>query len=81
MTLANLTIRGSSYFPTTSTGGGIFNAGGILTLTGVTVRNNAADHGGGIYNFNGTVTISNSTISNNFGLSGGGINTSRHDHC
>jgi len=73
-TLVNLTVSGGNYFvPTTSKGGGIFNAGGILTLTGVTVKSNTAFLGGGIYNLNGTLMILNSTISDNLGVNGGGI--------
>lgn len=61
-------------------GGGIYNAGGILTVSNSTLAGNSAGGGGGgIYNFGGTVTITNCTISNNSegspqsGFGGGGI--------
>jgi len=77
VTLVNLTISGGNYFvPTTSKGGGIFNAGGTLTLTSVTVESNTAFLGGGIYDLNGTLMISNSTIGNNSAVNGGGISSS-----
>jgi hypothetical protein len=64
-----------------SSGGGIYNNGG-LTINSVTVTNNQADLGGGIYNA-GTLAINNSTITGNqsckivynFGLGGGVYNT------
>jgi hypothetical protein len=60
-------------------GGGIYNGGGILTITNSAVSNNIAGvsdpfplgNGGGIASF-GTVTITNSTISGNQGYSSGG---------
>jgi len=76
VTLSNLTVRGGYYFyfgDPTSKGGGIYNDGGILTLTSATIKSNTAFLGGGIYNLNGTLTISNSTISGNIGVNGGGI--------
>jgi|GEM_PF-934877 len=77
VTLMNLTVSGGNYFVSpTSTGGGIYNAGGILTLIGVNVMGNAAGYGGGIHNLNGTLMISNSTIIENLAISGGGIATS-----
>lgn len=75
VTFVSLTISGGDYFvpDARGKGGGIFNAGGTLTLTGVTVENNTAFLGGGIYNLNGTLMISKSTIANNLGVNGGGI--------
>lgn len=74
VTLMNLTVSGGYYFASpTNTGGGIYNAGGTLTLIGVNVGGNAAFYGGGIHNLNGTVMISNSTITDNWAVNGGGI--------
>jgi len=59
-------------------GGGIYNDGGMMTMTGSTVDGNSAHsapfaNGGGIVN-GGTMEISQSTISGNFaGYTGGGI--------
>ena len=60
-------------------GGGIFNgAGGSMTISGSTIRGNAATSpsvhtkGGGIFN-GGTLTVTNSTVSGNGADLGGGI--------
>ena len=68
-------------------GGGIYNAGGVLTVRDSTIANNvSSDSGGGIQSgtsqisFN-TVTILNSTIANNRTSTtgyGGGVSTSYH---
>ena len=62
----------------TNGGGGIFNDGGTLTITGGTISGNIADgaagSGGGIFSVDGTVTISNTEISGNEAVrAGGGI--------
>ena len=65
-------------------GGGLFNQGGTMTVTGATVSDNTADgdggpggagSGGGAFNNGaGTLTVSNSTFSGNSALrAGGGI--------
>jgi hypothetical protein len=58
-------------------GGGIYNVGGTLTLTGSALRGNSAGSGGGIYNLNGTLTLTGSTLrgnsGGNSGLGAGGI--------
>ncbi len=62
-------------------GGGIFNAGGTLTIgatANVTITQNVADGasgtGGGIWNGSGgTLTVSSSSITENTATSGGGI--------
>jgi hypothetical protein len=51
--------------PCSSAGGGIYNAGGTVTLDDVTVTANGSNsQGGGIYN-TGTMSITNSTVSSN----------------
>jgi CSLREA domain-containing protein len=61
-------------------GGGVYNAGGTLSLTGVTLKDNNANCGGGIYN-DGTLTLAESAVSGNVasgftnGLGGGIYNT------
>jgi hypothetical protein len=58
-------------------GGGIYNAGGSVTISNSTVVSNRADNsggGGGIYNGEGTLTILNSAFVNNTADDeGGGI--------
>ena len=73
LTIANGKVTGSNY------GGGIYNNGGVLTLTNTTLSGNSAasSYGGGIYNNSGTVTLTNTTISgNSAGNYGGGIGNS-----
>jgi CSLREA domain-containing protein len=69
--ISGVTITGGR---TPSTGGGIANSGGSLTLTNSTVRGNSATNGpgGGILN-TGTLTLTNSTLGHNGALQGGGI--------
>lgn len=61
----------------TSLGGGVFNFGGVVSVTGSTISGNAAASlGGGLYNGNNSAAmeIVDSTISGNTsGSSGGGI--------
>jgi hypothetical protein len=64
LTVMHSTISSNSAF---SQGGGISNAGGMLTVTDSTVSSNS---GGGIYSDQGTLTLSNSTINSNGGLTG-----------
>jgi hypothetical protein len=59
-------------------GGGLFNAGGVLTIEGATITNNIADgtfgSGGGVFNDRGTVTITGATITGNSANgTGGGV--------
>ena len=60
-----------------SGGGGIYNRGGMVTLTNSTVSGNTASYdGGGIFNYGGEVTLINSTVSGNTASGdGGGIST------
>ncbi|TWU66199.1 CHRD domain-containing protein [Crateriforma conspicua] len=65
----------------TEGGGGVFNNGGLLTITDARITDNAttgtAGGGGGIANDGGLVTVNRSIVSGNFaagtGASGGGI--------
>jgi hypothetical protein len=66
VTLAGLTIANGG----DTTGGGILNNGGTLTVSACTITGNT---GGGIDNAGGTLTANNSTIAGNTGSSGGGI--------
>ncbi|MDZ4172829.1 MAG: chitobiase/beta-hexosaminidase C-terminal domain-containing protein, partial [Methanobacteriaceae archaeon] len=74
----NFTVSGSTISGNTaSSGGGIYNYGGIVVVSGSTISGNTATYnGGGIYNcFDtdwGNVTVSGSTISGNTALEGGG---------
>ncbi len=70
--LIDSTISGSS--AKNANGGGIYNAGGKLTVTGSTISGNSArgNSGGGIYNHIGMLTVTGSTIGGN---PGGGIYT------
>jgi hypothetical protein len=75
LTITNSTISGNT---ATSSGGGIYNAGG-LTVSYSTISDNAATvdasgGGGGIFNF-GTLTIANSTLSGNSASEGGGLHS------
>jgi hypothetical protein len=58
-------------------GGGIYNAGGTLTLTSCILTNNGSGltTGGGILN-TGTLTLTNCTLTDNRADSGGGISNS-----
>jgi hypothetical protein len=76
LSIAGMTIeQGRADF-----GGGIFNQGGIITLTLCNITNSTANYdGGGIYNtLNGTIVLNGSSITNNKAAyprsgSGGGI--------
>ena len=80
LTLHNLTIvdgnaaeLGCAGF-TDCNGGGIYNNGGTLTVTGSTFSENNASHwGGGIYNYSGTLEVTSSTFSGNTAIIGGAI--------
>jgi len=64
------TAASGSTFPR---GGGIFLAGGDLTLTDCTLSGNSSDLGGGIYCSDGSFTLTNCTLSGNSSGIGGGI--------
>jgi predicted outer membrane repeat protein len=69
--IANATITGGS----AADGGGIYVAGGRLSLTSTTISGNTAvDNGGGIYAISSTVSLTGATISGNTADDrGGGI--------
>jgi hypothetical protein len=73
VTLSGLTItQGNNILG--NGGGGIFNNGSTVTLSGCAVTNSTAAMGGGIYNEYGTMSITNSTISGNSAMSSDGGN-------
>jgi hypothetical protein len=65
VTISGLTIR-NGQGGQTGFGGGIINAGTILTITDSTIIGNRAGFGAGIYN-SGTLTITDSTVTDNIG--------------
>jgi hypothetical protein len=71
LTLNRVTLRGG--FLVGRTGGGLFNQGGMVTLTQSTVtENGASEGGGGLFNQGGTVTLTQSTVARNSAFGGGG---------
>jgi CSLREA domain-containing protein len=83
LTLDRITVRGGYLSANNSSGAGIFNRGGTVTLISSTVSSNKTlrGHGGGIHNRdNGTLNLTRSTVSGNetgVGTSGGGIRQDR----
>jgi hypothetical protein len=75
--ISGLTITNGHCFSNpicSAAGGGIYNASGTVSLSGVAVRNSATiGQGGGIYN-TGTMTLSNSTVDSNTAVQTGGSN-------
>ena len=51
----------------------MYNDGGVLALTDITVTGNSANNGGGLMEELGTITLTDSTVSNNTGIYGGGL--------
>ncbi len=77
VSISGMTLtHGSAYL---ADGGAIYNSGGTLSLTDVTLTGNTSEggdgggNGGALYNENGSVTISSSMIANNSAQYGGGI--------
>ncbi|MCD8396162.1 MAG: right-handed parallel beta-helix repeat-containing protein [Lachnospiraceae bacterium] len=59
---------------TTGSGGGIYVAGGTLTIkTGTKITGNTASRGGGIFQSSGTITMSGGQITGNMADYGGGV--------
>jgi hypothetical protein len=74
--LSGLTISNGNAFG--GWGGGVYNGGENLTLSGCTLSGNSAMAGGAIFNYFGTVTVSGCTLSDNHAdLEGGGIANDR----
>jgi hypothetical protein len=78
--ISGLTITGGKYIfsvfnPYFSGGGGLYNAGGTVTLTDCIVSGNSAEigFGGGLFNSAGTVTLIDCTVSGNSASSSGGL--------
>ena len=65
---------------TDDNGGGIYNVGGTLGLTDVTLAGNQSRFvGGGIFNKSGSLTATNIVFNNNSAYVGGGGGVSNHD--
>ena len=73
LTLKRLTLRGGVIFSGPGRGGGIYNAGGIVTVTHSTLVSNESHDGGGVSNHGGMVTVTHSTIAGNNAVNQGGI--------
>ena len=71
VSISGITVSGGN--APNSSGGGIFNDGGDLTISGSTISGNFAIAGGGIHNREGTLTVSGSAISGNSAGFGGGV--------
>ncbi len=67
--ISNVIIRGAML---NEQGGGLYNAGGVVALHGVTLIDNRAEEGGAIYNANGRVDIADSELLLNHSTLGGG---------
>jgi hypothetical protein len=71
LTLTAITVSGGD--AGAAVGGGIVNLGGMVNLTGSTVRNSQAAYGGGIYT-DGALALIGSVVANNTAsVDGGGI--------
>jgi hypothetical protein len=76
LTMTNGTVGGATAAAKNSAanGGGIYTAGGPLTLNGTTISGNAGAIGGGVYVLAGTSNLTNLTVSGNTASNvGGGI--------
>ena len=72
--ISGLTISNGRLTPTGSTGAGIYNNGGNLTLSSCTLRDNAGYAAGGLYNGVGSVaTVTNCTFNDNTAFEGAAI--------
>jgi CSLREA domain-containing protein len=71
VSISGITVSGGN--ASFSSGGGIYNDGGTLTIISSTISGNSALTGGGIHNREGILTISGSTISGNSAGLGGGV--------
>jgi hypothetical protein len=74
LTIKGLTLHGGRAGP--NEGGGLFNNGGMVTLTGTTVANNRAIEGGGLATVGGIVSLSHAIVTSNITdgpFNGGGL--------
>ena len=75
ITILNSTIVGN-LAGSTGPGGGLYNSGGIATVTNSTFSANTTNtNGGGVFNTGGTVILTNTTVTNNAATNGtcGGV--------
>ncbi len=83
--ISGLTVTGGS----ASTGGGVCNQSGTLTLTDCTVSGNSATNGGGVFTggvynydyggtYSGVTTLTNCTVTGNSASNGGGLFSSEY---
>lgn len=75
ITIMNSTIVGN-LAGSTGPGGGLYNSGGIATVTNSTFSANTTNtNGGGVFNTGGTVILTNTTVTNNATTNGtcGGV--------
>jgi hypothetical protein len=79
LTLQSLTVSNGLASGTTAQGGGLFNNGGNVTLTGAAFKSDVAQggagqnaQGGGLYSSGGSLTLKNDTFSNDKALGGNG---------
>lgn len=73
LTLRDVTILGGN---TSSSGGGLSNSGGTVSIFSSTFTSNAAATGGAIASSAGSVSLTNSTISTNAAATGAGLDIS-----
>ncbi len=74
-TKASFTMSGGSLNNNTAKrdGGGVYNAGGALSMTNGSVSYNRAENGGGVYNAGGTLSMTDGRVSYNKAENGGGV--------
>jgi len=72
LTLVDSDVLDNQTSEATSTGGGVFNDGGRVTIRASTLAGNTAAEGGGVAN-TGTLRMENSTLSGNRGTRGAGL--------
>ena len=70
VSLNNVSVLNST---STNNGGGIYQSGGTLILTGSTIHANTAAAGGGVYASNSQVTLNQSLVNSNTATYGGGV--------
>ncbi len=82
MTIDSSTISDNQANGSNGKGGGIYAAGGNLTVTNSTISGNAAGSiGGGIFQNGGTVSLMNVTVTGNSAPIGGGFGKEASGRC